>query len=131
MATFNGDFFDFPFLCARAQTHEIDMFLETGFAKDSEDEFKSRCCAHMDCFRWVKRDSYLPQGSQGLKAVTVAKLGYDPIELDPELMTPWGLPSCVSHSYAKNDNRIGMPWISHKYLRNTQSQTPLRRTICT
>ena len=38
--------------------------------------------------RWVKRDSYLPQGSQGLKAVTVAKLGYNPIELDPELMTP-------------------------------------------
>jgi hypothetical protein len=39
-------------------------------------------------YRWVKRDSYLPQGSQGLKAVTVAKLGYNPIELDPELMTP-------------------------------------------
>ncbi|KAI0001143.1 hypothetical protein BJV77DRAFT_958771 [Russula vinacea] len=91
MATFNGDFFDFPFLCARAKTHEIDMFLETGFAIDSEDEFKSRCCVHMDCFRWVKRDSYLPQGSQGLKAVTVAKLGYDPIELDPELMTPYAM----------------------------------------
>lgn len=38
--------------------------------------------------RWVKRDSYLPQGSQGLKAVTTAKLGYNPDELDPELMTP-------------------------------------------
>jgi DNA polymerase epsilon subunit 1 len=38
--------------------------------------------------RWVKRDSYLPQGSQGLKAVTKAKLGYNPIDLDPELMTP-------------------------------------------
>ncbi|KAI9441331.1 hypothetical protein H4582DRAFT_2206338 [Lactarius indigo] len=91
MATFNGDFFDFPFLCARAKVHGIDMFLETGFAKDSEDEFKSRCCVHMDCFRWVKRDSYLPQGSQGLKAVTVAKLGYNPIELDPELMTPYAM----------------------------------------
>ena len=89
MATFNGDFFDFPFLCARAKVHGIDMFLESGFAKDSEDEFKSRGCVHMDCFRWVKRDSYLPQGSQGLKAVTTAKLGYDPIELDPELMTPY------------------------------------------
>jgi DNA polymerase epsilon subunit 1 len=98
MATFNGDFFDFPFLCARAKAHDIDMFLETGFAKDSEDEYKSRCCVHMDCFRWVKRDSYLPQGSQGLKAVTVAKLGYNPIELDPELMTPCGLPSCASCS---------------------------------
>lgn len=88
MATFNGDFFDFPFLDARAKVHGIDMFQETGFAKDSEDEYKSRTCVHMDCFRWVKRDSYLPQGSQGLKAVTVAKLGYNPIELDPELMTP-------------------------------------------
>lgn len=41
----------------------------------------------MDAFRWVKRDSYLPQGSQGLKAVTTAKLGYNPLELDPEDMT--------------------------------------------
>ncbi|TFY56137.1 hypothetical protein EVG20_g9045 [Dentipellis fragilis] len=91
MASFNGDFFDFPFLCARAKTHGMDMYLETGFAIDQEEEFKSRTCAHMDCFRWVKRDSYLPQGSQGLKAVTVAKLGYNPIELDPELMTPYAM----------------------------------------
>ncbi|KAF7798090.1 hypothetical protein EIP86_009304 [Pleurotus ostreatoroseus] len=91
MATYNGDFFDFPFLCARAKVHGIDMFLEIGFAKDNEDEFKSRTCVHMDCFRWVKRDSYLPQGSQGLKAVTTAKLGYNPIELDPELMTPYAM----------------------------------------
>ncbi|KAJ7480111.1 hypothetical protein B0H11DRAFT_1725065 [Mycena galericulata] len=91
MASFNGDFFDFPFLDARSKANGIDMFLETGFAKDSEDEYKSRTCVHMDCFRWVKRDSYLPQGSQGLKAVTTAKLGYSPIELDPELMTPYAL----------------------------------------
>ena len=91
IASFNGDFFDFPFLDARAKINGIDMFLETGFAKDAEDEYKSRTCVHMDCFRWVKRDSYLPQGSQGLKAVTTAKLGYNPIELDPELMTPWVL----------------------------------------
>ena len=91
MATFNGDFFDFPFLAARAKAHGIDMYLEIGFQKDSEDEFKCRGCVHMDCFRWVKRDSYLPQGSQGLKAVTKAKLGYNPLELDPELMTPYVL----------------------------------------
>ena len=30
------------------------------------------CCCY--CSRWVKRDSYLPVGSQGLKAVTRAKL---------------------------------------------------------
>lgn len=34
----------------------------------------------------MKRDSYLPQGSQGLKAVTKYKLGYDPVEVDPEDM---------------------------------------------
>jgi len=34
----------------------------------------------------VKRDSYLPVGSQGLKAVAKAKLRYDPVELDPEDM---------------------------------------------
>ena len=41
---------------------------------------------HMDCLHWVNRDSYLPQGSRGLKAVTKAKLGYDPVEVDPEDM---------------------------------------------
>lgn len=51
-------------------------------------------------YRWVKRDSYLPQGSQGLKAVTVAKLGYNPIELDPELMTPYVSMSCCYVSLA-------------------------------
>lgn len=88
MATFNGDAFDFPFVDARAKANGINMLQEIGFARDQEDEYKSRACIHMDCFRWVKRDSYLPQGSQGLKAVTKAKLGYNPKELDPELMTP-------------------------------------------
>jgi DNA polymerase epsilon subunit 1 len=64
------------------------MYEEIGFRPDNENEYKARATMHMDCFRWVKRDSYLPQGSQGLKAVTTAKLGYNPIELDPELMTP-------------------------------------------
>ncbi|KAK3107356.1 hypothetical protein FSP39_012618, partial [Pinctada imbricata] len=36
--------------------------------------------------RWVKRDSYLPVGSQNLKAVAKAKLRYNPVELDPEEM---------------------------------------------
>ncbi|KAK4686206.1 DNA polymerase epsilon subunit 1, partial [Tremellales sp. Uapishka_1] len=88
MSTYNGDSFDFPFVDARATIHGISMYEEIGFRPDNEMEYKSRTCMHMDCFRWVKRDSYLPQGSQGLKAVTKAKLGYEPIELDPELMTP-------------------------------------------
>ncbi|KAH6905769.1 DNA polymerase epsilon catalytic subunit A [Coprinopsis sp. MPI-PUGE-AT-0042] len=91
ISTFNGDFFDMPFLDARSKVNGLDMFVETGFAIDNEEEYKSRTCVHMDCFRWVKRDSYLPQGSQGLKAVTTAKLGYNPIELDPELMTPYAV----------------------------------------
>ncbi|KAI9803328.1 MAG: DNA polymerase epsilon catalytic subunit, partial [Phylliscum demangeonii] len=87
IATYNGDFFDWPFVEARAGILGIDMYREIGFRRNSEDIYQCDYCAHMDCFSWVKRDSYLPQGSQGLKAVTVAKLGYDPDELDPELMT--------------------------------------------
>ena len=34
----------------------------------------------------MRRSSYLPQGLQGLKAVTKHKLGYDPVEVDPEDM---------------------------------------------
>ncbi|CCF54758.1 hypothetical protein NDA11_001598 [Ustilago hordei] len=91
VATYNGDSFDFPFIDARARAHGLNMMNEIGFSKDSDNEYKSRATAHLDCFRWVQRDSYLPQGSQGLKAVTVAKLGYDPMELDPELMTPYAI----------------------------------------
>ena len=89
IATYNGDFFDWPFVEARASVNGIDMYAEIGFRKNSEDIYQSDYCVHMDCFSWVNRDSYLPQGSRGLKAVTVAKLGYDPDELDPELMTPY------------------------------------------
>ena len=91
MATYNGDSFDFPYVDTRATANGLSLYHETGFSRDSEDEYKSSTCSHMDCFRWVKRDSYLPQGSHGLKAVTVAKLGYNPIELDPELMTPYAI----------------------------------------
>lgn len=89
ISTYNGDFFDWPFVEARASVLGIDMYQEIGFKKNSEDLYQSDYCAHMDAFAWVNRDSYLPQGSRGLKAVTVAKLGYDPDELDPELMTPY------------------------------------------
>ncbi|CEP06775.1 hypothetical protein [Parasitella parasitica] len=85
--TYNGDFFDWPFVEGRAKAHGIDMYQEIGVYKDEEDEYKCKHASHMDAFRWVKRDSYLPQGSQGLKAVTTAKLGYNPMELDPENMT--------------------------------------------
>ncbi|KAK3690262.1 DNA polymerase epsilon [Podospora appendiculata] len=89
IATYNGDFFDWPFVEARASANGIDMYHEIGWRKDTDDQYKCSYSVHMDCFHWVNRDSYLPQGSRGLKAVTVAKLGYDPDELDPELMTPY------------------------------------------
>ncbi|KCV68263.1 DNA polymerase epsilon subunit 1 [Fonticula alba] len=92
IASFNGDFFDWPFLEARLEAFGINMFEEIGFAQTSAGgEYFSRHCAHMDAFRWVQRDSYLPAGSHGLKAVTTALLGYNPVELDPEQMTPFAV----------------------------------------
>lgn len=86
IATYNGDFFDWPFVDARASVNGIDMYQEIGWRKGNDDQYCCDYSVHMDCFHWVNRDSYLPQGSRGLKAVTTAKLGYDPDELDPELM---------------------------------------------
>ncbi|CAD7699674.1 unnamed protein product [Ostreobium quekettii] len=84
--TYNGDFFDFPFLEARASKHGLDMRQEMGFQCSDNGNCLSRACPHMDCLHWVNRDSYLPQGSRGLKAVTRAKLGYSPMEVPPEEM---------------------------------------------
>ncbi|KAE9369892.1 DUF1744-domain-containing protein [Stipitochalara longipes BDJ] len=86
IATYNGDFFDWPFVDARSSVNGIDMYQEIGWRKGNDDQYCCDYSVHMDCFHWVNRDSYLPQGSRGLKAVTTAKLGYDPDELDPELM---------------------------------------------
>lgn len=83
-----GNFVCRPFVEARAKFHGFSLLSEIGFAKDSADEYRSRHCIHMDAFKWVKRDSYLPVGSQNLKACTRAKLRYDPVELDPEQMLP-------------------------------------------
>lgn len=70
----------------------------------------------MDCYRWVKRDSYLPAGSQGLKAVTAIKLGYDPLELDPELMTPLARSDPhVLASYSVSD-AVATYYLYHKYV---------------
>eukprot|EP00796_Vickermania_ingenoplastis_P006140 gene6140-4420_t len=86
--TYNGDYFDFPFIHARSIVHGMNMRTEIGFSQMSDGAFLSPSTPHLDCFYWVKRDSYLPQGSQGLKAVTKSKLGYEPIEVDPENMLP-------------------------------------------
>ncbi|KAH7542023.1 hypothetical protein FEM48_Zijuj02G0029500 [Ziziphus jujuba var. spinosa] len=85
--TYNGDFFDWPFLERRATHHGLKLIDEVGFqCNKNQGECRAKFACHLDCFAWVKRDSYLPQGSQGLKAVTKAKLGYDPLEVNPEDM---------------------------------------------
>ncbi|KAI0224564.1 DNA polymerase epsilon catalytic subunit [Massospora cicadina] len=89
VVTYNGDFFDWPFVDARAKVYGMDIEEEIGFGRDGAGEYKSSYCIHMDCLAWVKRDSYLPAGSHGLKAVTTSKLGYHPIELDPEKMVTY------------------------------------------
>lgn len=81
VVTYNGDFFDWPFLETRAKHYKLDVYREIGVAKEGE-EYRGRVSVHLDAFKWVQRDSYLPQGSQGLKAVTKYKLGYDPVEVD-------------------------------------------------
>ncbi|CAG8438673.1 3204_t:CDS:10 [Ambispora gerdemannii] len=91
IVTYNGDYFDWPFVAERAASHNINIYYEIGFTKveaGNDSYYHSKHCLHMDCFNWVQRDSYLPAGSQGLKAVTKVKLGYDPLELDPEDMVP-------------------------------------------
>lgn len=89
IVTYNGDFFDWPFVDNRAKKYGLDMKTEIGFEKvtqNQDENYLSRQCLHMDAYRWVKRDSYLPVGSQGLKAAAKAKLRFDPVELDPEEM---------------------------------------------
>lgn len=65
--TYNGDYFDFPFIDARAAVHGLDMAQEIGFRVASSGECLSKAAVHMDCLHWVNRDSYLPQGQRGLK----------------------------------------------------------------
>lgn len=65
--TYNGDFFDWPFLETRASKHGMDMYEQLSFKKGDNPECLSRAAVHMDCMHWVNRDSYLPQGSRGLK----------------------------------------------------------------
>ncbi|XP_068968210.1 DNA polymerase epsilon catalytic subunit 1 [Bombus flavifrons] len=84
--TYNGDFFDWPFVETRAAFHNMDMKDRIGFSKNRDGVYSSRPAMHMDCLCWVRRDSYLPVGSQNLKAVAKAKLRYNPVELDPEDM---------------------------------------------
>jgi DNA polymerase epsilon subunit 1 len=93
MVTFNGDMFDWPYVARRTELNHLDLRDQIGYYRVDaiEEVFSSQFAPHIDCFRWVQRDSYLPAGSQGLKAVTKAKLQYNPLELDPEDICPLGV----------------------------------------
>jgi DNA polymerase epsilon subunit 1 len=107
IVTYNGDNFDWPYIDKRAQHFGMNLKVEVGFAPSTGDNgayYVSTCMTHIDCIHWVKRDSYLPAGSHGLKAVCRAKLGYDPLEIDPEQMTRFAIeqPQLMS-SYSVSD----------------------------
>jgi DNA polymerase epsilon subunit 1 len=68
--TYNGDFFDWPFIKGRADAYGISMEKEIGVRGDNN-EWRGRTSVHMDCMYWVKRDSYLPQVCEGCVGVLV------------------------------------------------------------
>lgn len=88
--TFNGDYFDWPFIETRASMLGMDMGKEISMRCQTDlrmvKQTEGRSTIHMDVFHWVNRDSYLPQGSRGLKAVTRVLLGFEPEEIPPEEM---------------------------------------------
>ncbi|KAL3922010.1 MAG: hypothetical protein SGILL_002437 [Bacillariaceae sp.] len=120
VVTYNGDSFDWPFLLTRAQTYGIDLWAEIGISSldgaMDQGEIRGRCCVHMDAFCWVQRDSYLPQGSQGLKAVTKYKLGYDPVEVDPEDMLPMAQERPVHMATYSVSDAVATYYLYEKYV---------------
>lgn len=78
ITSYNGDRFDYPFIETRCQINYIDFNNESG-VMNKTNEYFGNYISHLDCFYWVERDAYLPQGSRGLKAVTRAKLKYEPV----------------------------------------------------
>jgi DNA polymerase epsilon subunit 1 len=115
VVTYNGDFFDWPFVETRAKYHGLDMFARIGVEKVGE-EYRGRCCVHLDAFHWVQRDSYLPQGSQGLKAVTKYKLGYDPVEVEPEDMVRFAHERPVHMATYSVSDAVATYYLYEKYV---------------
>jgi len=85
ITTYNGGYFDWPFVEKRMKKYGLDLSLTTHFQETNE-YYECPFIVHLDCYKWVKRDSYLPMNNQGLKDVTRIKLGYFPDEIDPEDM---------------------------------------------
>ena len=87
--SFNGDMFEIPFIGERLKAYGMSLEKSLGLqwvSTTNKTLYAGRFATHIDCLYWVERDSYLPQGSHGLKAVTREKLGYEQIEVEPEKM---------------------------------------------
>ena len=71
IVTYNGDFFDWPYVDARCGKYaNLSVYQSLGIKSNGgtgrgvgvqEGEYSGRCMVHLDAFCWVKRDSYLPQ----------------------------------------------------------------------
>lgn len=85
ITTYNGGFFDWPFVERRASRYSLSLEQTISFEATHE-YYESPFIMHLDCYKWVKRDSYLPMNNQGLKDAARIKLGYFPDEIDPEDM---------------------------------------------
>lgn len=133
--TFNGDFFDWPFVDKRAKINGINMYDKIGYYHDeTNDIYISNYAPHIDCMHWVQRDSYLPAGSRGLKAVTKAKLQYNPLEINPEEICPMGVKDpqklanySVSDAYATY--YLYMKYI-HPFIFSLSTVIPLNADDC-
>ncbi|EZG43301.1 DNA polymerase [Gregarina niphandrodes] len=108
LVTYNGDSFDFPYVMERCTRNGLSLKDTWGFQctelPNMKTQFTSPIILHIDCLKWVERDSYLPCGSRGLKAVARAKLRYEPREVDPELMVEycWTKPQIMAE-YSVSD----------------------------
>ena len=61
ITSFNGDYFDFPFILNRAKVNGLSMEERTGIFEDpNQGEFYGRYITHLDCLYWVDRDAFLP-----------------------------------------------------------------------
>ncbi len=116
--TFNGDNFDVPYVDKRCERHNINMYREVGWKKDTEDSYIGKWMLHLDCLYWVIRDSYLPCGSRGLKSVTQKKLKYTAEDLDPELMTPYAKEQPQTLAKYSVSDAVATYFIYTKYIHN-------------
>ncbi|CAD8196110.1 unnamed protein product [Paramecium pentaurelia] len=117
ISSFNGDRFDWPYIEERCLTHGFYLEQEIGIKKNEENnEYYGRYVIHMDCFAWVERDAYLPQGSHGLKAVTKAKLGYQPIEVDPEKMVSMAMQDSQQFAGYSISDSVATYWLYRKHI---------------